>query len=129
MATRSSASFQAATTSRGVPRTPRSQSCAMRALWSTSPATSTAIATPVSRRALIDDRHQCQPEADDAHAAREELREAPAGEQVELVADSLAGDGVRAMRDRVGEPVHEGKARVHLDRKAAVRRGDENAPA
>src|SRR6187455_2650024 len=128
-ATRRSASFHAATRSSVVPRTPRSHSWAMTALWRTSPTTSTAIATPVSRRALIDDRHQCQPEADDAHATREELRKAAAGEQVELVADSLAHGGVRAMRDPVGEPVHEGKARVHLDRKAAVRRGDEDAPA
>src|SRR5262245_38236950 len=100
--TRSSASFHAATTSSVVPRTPRSQSWAMTALWRTSPTTSTAMTTPVSRRALIDDRHQCQPEADDANATGEELREAPAREQVDLGPDLLAGCGVHAVRDRAG---------------------------
>src|SRR5262245_13719443 len=126
-ATSRSASFHAATTSSVVPRTPRSHSWAMTALWRTSPMTSTATATPVSRRALIDDRHQCQPEADDASATREEPREAPRREEVDLGPDLLSGHAVHAVRDRVRQPVDERKTGVHLDRKAAVRRRDEDA--
>src|SRR5262245_26486167 len=126
-ATSRSASFHAATTSSVVPRTPRSHSWAMTALWRTSPTTSTAIATPVSRRALIDDRHQGQPEADDANAAGEELREAPRREEVDLGPDLLADHVIHAARRRVRQPVDERKTGVHLDRKAAVRRRDEGA--
>src|SRR5262245_53146071 len=124
-----SASFHAATTSSGVPRTPRSHSWAMTALWRTRPTTSTAIATPVSRRALIDDRHQGQPEAHHANTTREELREAPPCEQVDVGSDLLAGRAVHAVRDRIGQPVDERKPGVHLDRKTAVRRRDEDAAA
>src|SRR6187431_938839 len=98
----------------------------MSALWRTSPTTSTAIAIPVSRRALIDDRHQGQPEADDANATREELREAPPREQVDLGPDLPTRHVVHTVRDGVGQPVDERKTGVHLDRKAPVRRRDED---
>src|SRR5262245_27259603 len=102
-ATRRSASFQAATTSSAVPRTPRSQSCAIAALWSTSPTTSTPIAAPVKRRALIDDRHQREPQIHDANPAGEQSLEAGAREQVDLGRELPSGRPIHTVRHRVRE--------------------------
>src|SRR5919106_2076952 len=90
---RSSASFQAATTSRADPRTPRSQSWAMATLCSASPATSATSASPAKRSDLdlINDRHQRETQVDDAHAAGEERCERPPGERIELRAELLPG--------------------------------------
>src|SRR4249920_1901127 len=90
-ATSSTTSFQAATTSRAVPRTPRSQSCAIASLCTARPTTRTANANPMKRRPLIDDRHQREPEADDPHAPGEERLQAPAGQEVDVVRELLSG--------------------------------------
>ena len=42
-------------------------------------------------------------------------------EQVDLGRDLLADRSVHTVRERVGQPVDERQARVHLDREAAVR--------
>ena len=62
----------------------------MTALWSTSPITSAPTTMPVTRRALIDDRHQRQPEAHDPHATREEIPEAPPREEMDVGGELLA---------------------------------------
>src|SRR5262245_39827073 len=126
-AARRSASFHAAATSSVVPRTPRSHSCAMAALWSTRPTTRAPIAIPVKRCALIDDRHQGQAEAHDPDAARKQRLEAAPREQVNVARELLAECSIDAMRDAVGQPVDERKPCVDLDRKPSVRRGYEDA--
>jgi hypothetical protein len=62
-----------------------------RALCRTSPMTRIAIAIPVTRRALIDDRHQRHAESDDADAPREEGLEAPPRQEVDLGRKPLSG--------------------------------------
>ena len=42
--------------------------------------------------------------------------------------EALSGRVVRAMRQPVWKPVHERKSRVNLDREAAIRRREEDAP-
>jgi len=81
----------------------------------------------MKRCALIDDRHQRQPEVDDPHLSREERLEAAFRQQVDLRRRALPYPPVDAVGDPVREPVHEGKPRVDLDREAAVRRRDEHA--
>src|SRR5512145_1347628 len=88
-ATRRSASFQAAMTSRVLPRTPSSHSCAIATLCSARPTTRTMSARPVIRRALIDDRHQGQAEVDDSDTTREERTKAPSREEADLGREAL----------------------------------------
>src|SRR6188508_1018379 len=112
-ATRRSASFQAATISSVVPRTPRSHSCAIAALCRTSPMTRIAIAIPVTRRALIDDRHQRHAESDYADAPREEGLEAPPRQEVDIGRKPLSGLPIDRMGKSLRKPVDNGKSRVH----------------
>ena len=86
-----------------------------------------ATAAPVTRRALIDDRHQGQPEVHDPYPPGEERGELPSGEEVVLRGELLAGHPVDTVRESVREPVHEREPGVHLDREPAVGSRDERA--
>ena len=67
------------------------------------------------------------PRPHDAHPAREERREAPLREEVDIGGECLPGGTVDAVRHGIGQPVDDGEPRVHLDREATVRRRDEHA--
>ena len=118
-----SPSFHAATTSSVRPRTPSSQSWAIAALWTARPAMSATSANAPSRRAvaLVNDRHQGQAEVHDPDAPGEERLETSASTAGEHRSRSSSGEPVRGVRDAVGEPVHKGQSRVHLDREPAIR--------
>ena len=84
---------------------------------------SATSANAPSRRAvaLVNDRHQGQAEVHDPDAPGEERLETPLRQQVNIGREALPGEPVRGVRDAVGEPVHKGQSRVHLDREPAIR--------
>jgi len=83
----------------------------------------------MKRCALIDDRHQRQPEVDDAHTSGEECLEGALREKVDLRREALSDSAIHAVRKTIGEPVHQRKPRVHFDREATVRSRDEHPAA
>ena len=83
---------------------------------------------PVKRFALIDDRHQREPEVDDANTAGKERAKAAPREKPDIRGGVPPCRPVRAMRERVGQPVDERQPRMHLDGKASVGRRQEYAP-
>ena len=85
-----------------------------------------AIAIPVTRRALIDDRHQCHAESDDADTPREEGLEAPPRQEVDIGRKPLSGLPIDRMGKSLRKPVDNRKSRMHLDGEAPIRRRDED---